>query len=138
MITEREKSMVSLKAKAKDLVKERNALAKKYAELRRELFLAFKALADSQNEVLHIQEDLRTAGLNREACISMLQLPEDVKYWAACGLMSPEAAEYYSCVMDKNISSSYEISRHCLRRCGTALVFGRDDLTPEQVQEGSE
>ena len=116
-----------MEAELKDSIKKRDAIAKKYGERRAELFDLFKSLADSQNCVLHIQEDMGREGYWKP--VSYLHLPHEVQHWAACGLMLPEDAEYFKSVMGEGIPSSYDFSKYWLLRCGKSLEFGMDDLT---------
>jgi hypothetical protein len=113
----------------KHCIESRDAIAKMYAQYRRSLFLIFEFLADTQNGMLEIQENLRKKGYYKEASADILHLQRDVEYFAACGLMDEEDAEYFQSVMGKGLPSSKEFSRYWLRRCGVNLNFGRDDLT---------
>lgn len=120
---------VELEAELKKSIEMRDAIAKMYGARRHELFYLFTALADSQNSVLHLQEELRKEGLCNEARANILQLREDVLHWAACGLMLPEDGEYFKSFMGEGIPCSYDYSKYWLRRNGNLMKFGMDDLT---------
>jgi len=119
--------------------REIRALCREYDERRQDLFKMIKSIAESQNEYLETKavynpEDtdphVQLARAMCGACDSHeVRLPEDVRFFAAAGLMTPEEGTWLSSVLCSGQAMTEEAGRASWNRLHlSSLSFGKNRL----------